>query len=208
MTSIERETLRRVMLNVQSPMIVELGAYRGEDGPFLRSLGNGTLGVHIMVEPDYRNIAYIVEHRPATRVIHGAIAMQTGMRNFNFSDDHNQEQGSGSILPPTGHLTHFPHIRFDKKEMVKAYSLDDLFAREGVFRCDLLYVDIQGAEKEMILGGQDALSRTLYLFMEAEKTEFYRGQAVRPDLLAMLPEWDLIGDFDFNILLRNRKVYG
>ena len=131
--------------------------------------------------------------------------MITGLRTFHFSEDQNKERGSGSILQPTGHLTHFPHIRFPTNSLVPTYSLDDLYERERIERCDLLYVDVQGAEKEMILGGQDALKRTRFLFTESEKVEFASCQALRPELLKMLDGWELIGDFDYNILLRNAR---
>ncbi len=77
---------------------------------------------------------------------------------------------------------------------------------EQIESVDLLWVDIQGAERDMIAGGQRTLKNTRYLFIEAEEQQFYEGQAVRPELLAMLPGWEVIGEFDYNLLLRNQNV--
>ncbi len=58
----------------------------------------------------------------------------------------------------------------------------------------------------MICGGKRALLRTRYLFMEVEGVEMYQGQALREDLLNMLPGWRLIEDFGQNVLLLNPNM--
>jgi hypothetical protein len=57
----------------------------------------------------------------------------------------------------------------------------------------------------MIAGGKNALAHTRYCFMEAETVELYRGEALKPDLIALLPGWKLTDDFGYNILLRNER---
>ena len=48
------------------------------------------------------------------------------------------------------HLQHFPTISFTDPEDVQCYSLNGLRMDMRVSKIDLLWVDIQGAEKEMI----------------------------------------------------------
>jgi 2-O-methyltransferase len=158
--------------------------------------------MHVLVEPDPRNWERIARG-PLRRLLKCAIAKKTGWRDFWFSQG---ELGSGSILEPTGHLVHFPHIQFTQSPSpLPCYSLDDLYAICKLKEVDLLWVDIQGAEAEMIEGGANALSRTHYLFMEAEEVEFYAGQKLRPQLLEMLPDWKVIETLDYNLLLENTK---
>jgi hypothetical protein len=58
----------------------------------------------------------------------------------------------------------------------------------------------------MITGGQDILSKTKYLFMEAEpEVELYAWQALKPELIAMLPEWVMVQDFGYNVFMRNTR---
>jgi hypothetical protein len=44
--------------------------------------------------------------------------------------------------------------------------------------------------------------------MEVEHKEMYRDQALRNELLAMLPEWGMIEDFGGNVLLKNTQFAG
>jgi hypothetical protein len=85
--------------------------------------------------------------------------------------------------------------------------LDDLAKSNNLDKIDLLFVDIQGAEREMVLGGTEILKKTNWIFIESYTNEMYEGQIVREDLLKMLPDFELVGEFtDSNILL-HRKEY-
>ncbi len=72
-------------------------------------------------------------------------------------------------------------------------------------RIDILWCDVQGAEKSLVLGGSASLSRTRYLFIEAEEVELYEGQALRKELLAMLPNFRIHSTLDYNLLLENME---
>jgi FkbM family methyltransferase len=49
---------------------------------------------------------------------------------------------------------------------VPALSLDDLFEQEQIAALDLMKVDIQGAERALIEGGQNALKRIRLIYIE------------------------------------------
>lgn len=78
---------------------------------------------------------------------------------------------------------------------VSGLSLDELFERCGVEQAVLLKVDIQGAERHMIEGGEKALSGVQSLCIEVCFKEFYEGrsdffeldQMLRARLQAALP---------------------
>ena len=187
------------------PVIVEVGAHLGEESAVFDTILDRCL--HIMVEPDPRNIQTIIDHIHLgyfRRLLVGAISDSSGFKPFHFSD--NSVDGfhsSGSLLEPTGHLKHSPHVTFPYTGMVMCYTLDEIFQRENLTYIDLLFTDVQGAEAAMIRGGQMALSHTQYLFMEVEHTEMYRGEALRDELIRMLPGWVLTRDFGNNVLMRN-----
>ena len=208
MTEQEREAIRPILQSV-NPCVVNLGAYCGEDEHIFRSLAHPADLLHIMVEPDPKNIA-IIETKPFDqnrRLIRGAIAAESGMREFRFSyDSRDGARGSGSICRPTGHLKHFPTIAFSDPKLVRCYTLDELFLDQQLSKIDLLWVDIQGAEREMIQGGKWTLLFTRYLFIEAEEVQMYEGQALKPELIELLGKnWTLVQDFGYNLLLRNEK---
>jgi len=81
--------------------------------------------------------------------------------------------------------------------------LDSIFESEWLTKIDLLWVDIQGAENLMIAGGKTALSHTRYLFMEVENVELYEGEALKTDLVALLPGWTVLQEFEYNVLMVN-----
>ena len=202
-TDAEKLAIRNVLRPIYNPVIVELGAHLGEDEIWLQSCCTHA-PLHIMVEPDIRNVQHIIDHSISRRIIIGAVAAHDGDVTFYGSTD-GSVRGSGSIRKPTKHLELFPHISFpdNLRTTVPAYTLDTIFKRERLSKIDLLWVDIQGAERDMIEGGQYALSRTRYLFMETETTELYDGMALKEELLRMLPDWKLVAELDYNSLLRN-----
>ena len=208
MNSEEREVVGQIIQSYENPVVVELGAYHGEEGPIFESLSRSPL-THVMVEADPANCAYIEDNvsyhlNGRRRLMRGAVAQTDGYVTFYPSkDSRDGATGSGSTMRPSGHLQHFPTIKFGEGIQIPAYTLDYIFVYQGLSRIDLLWVDIQGAEREMIAGAQHALAFTRWLFMEAEEIQMYHGQALKNELIAMLPGWKLERDFGFNILLRN-----
>jgi FkbM family methyltransferase len=205
-TEQEMAAVKRIGYNAESPTVVELGARIGEDEEWIRQSFRQEIH-YVMVEPDIRNCQVIMDkgvHR-TRRLIIGAVAQTDGNAEFYGSLVDMNTRGSGSIRRPTKHIDIFPHVEFPAylHTVVPTFSLDTIFEREWLSKINLLWVDIQGAEKDMILGGQKALSHTQYLFMETEDRELYEGMATKPELLSMLPGWRVIDDFGYNCLLQN-----
>ena len=191
---------------IEHPVVVELGAYDGVDMDWIREAFPGVR--YVMLEADPRNADVIRTYRDLTGVtfIEAAIADHTGECAFHLCDNEiDQAKASSSIRRPKEHLEFFSWCTFDETITVPCYSLDDLFIGQGIERADLVWADIQGAERDMIAGGRNALKHTRYLFTEADEHEMYEGQAPRDALLEMLPDWEIVGKFDWNILLRNTK---
>jgi 2-O-methyltransferase len=206
----EQSAIQKILQSIRfQPTIVELGAHCGEDEAWFRE-ACFTDPLHVMVEPDMRNAQYLIDHPKETgqtrRVILGAVSDRDGVAEFHFCrNDRDKNRASGSLRNPTGHRVHFPWITFPFTGMVPTWKLDTIFARERLTKIDLLWVDIQGAERDMIAGATMALARTQYIFMEAETVELYEGEALKPELITLLPGWTLLEDFGCNILLRNER---
>jgi 2-O-methyltransferase len=205
-TEQEISVIREHVKKLRSPTVVELGARVGEEEHWIR--GAFPEDVHyVMVEADIRNCQIIADRylNRTRRLIIGAIAERDGSVTFHGSLTDSNTRGSGSIHKPTGHIGVFPEIEFpcELRTVVPCYSLDTIFDREWLSKIDLLWVDIQGAEKDMILGGRKALSHTRYLFMETEDRELYEGMALKPELIALLDGWKLIQDFGYNCFFEN-----
>ena len=220
---VEQDFVTEFIRNSENPVILDVGAHCGEEERWMRMACNERV-TYVAIEPDPRNVQMILgtsidwsreginpEHR---RVIIGAIgaAMPEDPRSFEIlrpfhlsENEKTKDHGSGSLLEPSGHIDAFPWIKFPASTLVPCYTLDYIFDREWLSKIDLLWVDIQGAEREMIAGGQKALKHARFCFIEAEDVELYAGEALKPELVEIFHSmgWSLVHDFGFNLFFRN-----
>jgi 2-O-methyltransferase len=205
----EKFFIKNMLQGVEHPVIVDLGAYHGEDAEWMLYAVAEKNPRGLMVEADRTNYQILTDrvYPGHVTLLHAAVSDHTGFCDF-WACYTVEGSGSGSIREPTGHREK-DGIQYDFRktdEQIPCYSLDDLFERERLRHIDILWVDLQGAERDMIAGGQQALKHTAFLWIEAEECELYAGQALRQELLAMLPNWTVLHVFEQNILLRNDLV--
>ncbi len=199
----ERQAIGEILRGIEHPVIVELGAHVGEEYEWLSAFRPSR---YIMVEADVANHERIANSAPGSvELVNAAISSHNGLGMFYPAVNHKaHNRASGSTRPPTGHLKHFPEVEFGACVTVPHMTLNELADRRKLPRIDLLWVDIQGAERDMIASGRETLKKTRYMMIEAEpEVELYEGQALKPELLAMLPDWEVIQDFGYNLLMRN-----
>ena len=95
-------------------------------------------------------------------------------------------------------------LKFDRTAEVKTLRLDTFCAQHHITDIDFIWADVQGNEREMILGGQSAFARVSYLYTEYSNEELYEGQVGLKDILAALPgKWEVHTDYGADVLLRN-----
>jgi FkbM family methyltransferase len=123
---------------------------------------------------------------------------------------------SGSLLEPTGHLDYSKWVTFPESHRleVKTIRLDTwLKQHPEIDQIDFLWIDAQGGEGDVILGGPKALAITRYMYCEipfiAPGTKFhnlplYAGQRTLAELQTMLPDWDAIALHDTDNVLFKR----
>lgn len=79
---------------------------------------------------------------------------------------------SSSILKPANHLTLFPTVLFGEELVTTSFTLDTIArsvkASNPSFpdNYDLIYMDVQGAELEVLKGANTTLSNSKYVFTE------------------------------------------
>lgn len=200
----EGEVIKQILKETQFPVVVDLGAYHGEDSRWMRAACAGRSSRFVLVEADLKNWSSIP--KDFGTVLYGAIHSYTGFCDF-WECHSNGGDASGSIRKPTGHKIRTPQLTWNLTRDVPCFSLDFLFKEYELGHIDILWTDLQGAERDMIIGGKLALTGTRYMFIEAEKVESYEGQALRHELLELLSGWETVREFDFNLLLRNTN-YG
>lgn len=205
----ERDYATAIIENAPGPRVtvIELGAHHGNDTVLLYDAAVKPV-TYVAVEADPRNVP-ILQRRVEDRLIsilHAAVWDGTGEVALHIGEG--RGDGSSSARKPLEHLKYFPDIAFRDTIQVPAMTLDAISSTCALGKIDLIWCDIQGAERNMIAGGSETLGRTRWLLTECDRIEMYEGQATRDELLALLPDWDLIAEWreNANLLLRNRKI--
>ena len=137
-----------------------------------------------------------------------AVGREVGTATLHLSSKKTGEPWtpSSSIKTPTGALTGYPWMAFEKSVCVPLTTLDRYCLENDIDHVDLLKMDIQGAEIDAIMGGQETLAKTSYLVMEAVESPEYVGQENLMGLVAALPgTWVLLERLVSDALLVNRN---
>jgi FkbM family methyltransferase len=203
-----QEWAQLIVKRAVHPVIIELGAHHGVDTVPIYDACQ-TPPSYLAVEADPRNLPVFKKTISARKIelVHAAIADHVG--HIDFHQCEGNYDASGSIREPKEHLTCFPHITFEYTVVVPCLTLDWLTDRHGLTdEIDLIWCDIQGAEGDMIAGGQRTLERTRYMVIEADRLEMYAGQATRATIEGLLPDFQVIDEWpvDANVLFKNRNL--
>lgn len=199
----ERVAVTEILKKSPDPVcIVELGAQDGADAAWMLNVLSGRNPRCVLVEADKTNFDLIGPQGFLPEdTVYGAIASYNG--TCDFWENRDSGGGFGSIYKPNRERLAVDSTQWRKTGPIPCFTFDDLYAKLKLGRIDLLYVDIHGAEKDMIQFGQQALKETRYLFIEAVDYRMYEGAATASELLAMLPGWTLLKTFPWNLLLKN-----
>jgi FkbM family methyltransferase len=114
--------------------------------------------------------------------------------------------GSSSIRKPKKTLEYWPDMTFEEVN-VKCYKFDTYYNLVNPGIIDFIWADIQGAEGDLIDGGQLALSKTRYLYTEYSNDELYEGEIGLDEILKRLPgKWSIVEDYGSDVLLKNESI--
>tara|TARA_R110002153_G_scaffold1395_1_gene7183 strand:- start:7761 stop:8459 length:699 start_codon:yes stop_codon:yes gene_type:complete len=190
----------RATLGKEDPVIVEVGAHYGEDSMrFVETFDNPV--IHCF-EPDPRNIEIFKKHIKSNAIIlyEYALSNSPGMASFYSSyrekenktvpekydwiskDDYNNlnlnNSGASSLKHGYGHL-------LDETISVVTRRGDDWINVHNIEFIDLLWIDVQGAEKEVLDGFGSELSRVKFIWTEYGEKD-YDGSFSRDECISYL----------------------
>ncbi len=179
----------------------ELGSHQGTDTAWLAQVPNVT--IHAF-EPDPRNSQpvrkNVLVNRAAISDHDGAGSLIMSLVGWGQIWTH-----SSSIKQPKNHYHRFP-VTFGESVAVQLISLDTYYERHKLGIIDFVWADIQGAEGEMIRGGQKMLANTRYLYTEYSDDEMYEGQITLSEILTLLPEFHVVELWPDDVLLENKGM--
>lgn len=209
------------LIQNDNALILEIGMYDGEDAREMAKLiPNSTI---YGFECDPRSIALYKSFDNPENIILNEVAIghKTGLVDLHMSDsdvrrhytDQDSWSASSSLRAPKTHLDLFPDVDFKRTIKVECTTLDKWYEKTIPDQIiDFIWADINGAEYDMILGGQKTLNKmTKYLYIEFSDKELYTGQPKKEQLLEALPNFDVVGMYNFrgnfgNLLLKNKTL--
>ena len=169
-------------------------------------------------EPDPRAVKRFKEkvgQRPNVNLSEMALSDRMGRVTFYQSGGHRNKMESetmpegwdqsGSIRKPKRHLTAHPRITFDQSTTVETTTLDAWCDQQGIETIDFVWMDVQGAELDVVRGGEEALSKTRFIYTEYSNKELYEGQLTLKALLKHLDGFKVLSLYPGDVLLMNKQ---
>jgi FkbM family methyltransferase len=203
-----KNEIKQLLNNKEAPIIFEIGCADGGDTQdFVNTFPNG---LFYCFEPEPKNIAIIknrINHKNFN-LFEGAVSDVDGELIFHRSSTDNPSDlsYSGSIKKPKLHLAEWPSIKFNNDVSVNSTTIDFFCEVNSIKNIDFIWMDVQGAEFEVLNGGKKMLKNTNYLYTEYSNREYYFGQKNLQDIQNILGEdWELVTDFSTDALFRNKK---
>ncbi|KLK90553.1 methyltransferase [Microvirga vignae] len=201
------------LLQKPNPVVLEIGCNDGTDTRrFLRLCPKAQL---YCFEPDPRAAARFKKNMDLylekVKLFEIAISDRNGRTDFHPSNgDGNAKEWdlSGSIRRPKNHLVEYDWVRFDHPISVETRRLDDWCSEANLNTIDFIWMDVQGAESDVIAGGRQTLSKTRFIYTEYSDRELYEGQLSLQAILELLPSFEVANQYpravEGDVLLRNR----
>lgn len=190
------------------PVVVEIGVHHGTTTRLFHVAAQQPL-VWFGFEPDPRNIEVLESSGYKARPV--AISDAYGFARLYMSGgitpgtEDRLHTDSSSILKPTKHLEVHPWCTFDSWMQVRTVPLDAAMTmHEGII--DLIWADVQGAQKQVIAGAAKTLARTRYLYIEVHPEPMYEGEPTFEELCGLLPEWEVVERYPADVLFWNGRM--
>lgn len=198
------------LVNKQDSFVLDVGCYDGKDSIELSEILK--CDVHCF-EPDPLSQDLFESLHGTNKRLHlhrFALGKENGEINF-YQSNHPQ---SNSIHPPKRHLNLFPDVVFDEVIKVKSKTLDTWYVQRSESRViDFIWADLNGAEKDFLLGAMTALTVTRFLYIECAKKELYDGQMHVDNILKILKNhhfevmaFENWGESFGNVLFKNKNL--
>jgi FkbM family methyltransferase len=120
---------------------------------------------------------------------------------------------SGSIHSPVDQASMYPGILFDQTVEVRGRSVDSFCVENSIEHIDFIWMDTQGAEREVLSGMKNSYEKIDYIYTEYYNQEMYKDQIYLDGIIEILSEnFDLLATFPFidcqggDALFKNKRI--
>lgn len=170
--------------------VLQVGANTGQEVPYFVKHG---VRYAAMIEPLEEPLAELAERcrdLPGYLPVRALCSSRDGqMVDFHISSNFGE---SSSILKPANHLTDYPWVQFPTIARMESFTLDRVFGAITSHHPDiaaaigLLFMDVQGAELEVLKGANSVLHQVSYIYTEVGIGGGYEGAVELIDLMNYL----------------------
>lgn len=204
-----------------SPLILDIGANDGYDS--IRFIEGFPAATIFAFEPDpraYKKLVRNISHR-VEGVFEIAISAQNGISDFyqstgtppNPAFAEVMPEGwdqSGSLRKPSDLNTERnPWLQFKEELLtVTTMKLDSWMEQQNLSGevIDFIWLDVQGAEGDVLDGAEEALKKTRFIHLEYSDGEEYEGQPSLKELEQKLADFSIVQVYAGDVLFRNNKL--
>ena len=173
------ELLQRYQIECNS--ILHIGGHFAEEASYYYNQGIQRC-IFIEGNPEvFSKMEKVLSDYPSYKGVKALLSSKEETLTFNVASN---EGLSSSIFQPKRVNTERPDITFDKFMTLTSVTLDSLSL--GFF--DLIVIDVQGAEANVIAGGQETIRKAKVIWIEVEAGESYENSPDSSDIVAKLSE--------------------
>jgi FkbM family methyltransferase len=161
--------------------IMQIGASYGQEVELFKLNGIENC---ILVEPLASPFEYLTNICSKTPGFVAVNALCSNVANEKI-DFHVASNGgqSSSVLKPDRHLEVFKHVKFEENIQLTTTTIDIIYEymssqeiyTELISSIDSIYMDVQGFEYQVLLGGSKFLKKINYIYFELIRSNLYSG---------------------------------
>ncbi len=175
--------------------VLQIGANNGQE---VKKFTTEGIRYGVFVEPlpqAFQQLTVAVSKNLDFVAINALCASKAGQEKIFFVSE--QAGGSSSMLKPTGHLDIHPEVAFNNELILRTSTVDEIIKNlhiegrgEIASKLDLLYIDVQGAELDVLKGAQEFLNMAKFVFAEVSHGGLYEGDTSIKPILEFLEDYN------------------
>lgn len=181
----ERFALKDILGKLNIGLVIDVGANIGQYGLMLRGIGYSKKIISFEpVEAAFKSLAKTAEKDGNWVAVNKAIGDKDTTANMHVT---NADVSSTLMETNAGFEESDDNLRTAKSQIVTVARLDKELAGEGLLGENvLLKIDVQGFERQVLLGAAESLSKIGVVEIEMSTAEIYKGQMLIDEAIAFL----------------------